>query len=55
MDRMTAQVEAGEGALGFLMTDTTLVTRAAGALGELSALLRDLQENPHRYVRLSIF
>ncbi|MCJ7628194.1 MAG: MlaD family protein [Longimicrobiales bacterium] len=55
LDRMTAQVEAGEGALGLLMRDPTLVTQAQGVLGELAALLKDLQENPQRYVRLSIF
>jgi hypothetical protein len=55
LDRMTAQVEAGEGALGALMQDSTLVVQAEGVLSELSALLRDLQENPQRYVRLSIF
>jgi len=55
LDRMTAQVEAGEGTLGLLMRDTLLVTRAQGVLGELTALLEDLQENPQRYVRLSIF
>ena len=55
LDRLTAQVEAGEGALGLLMKDSTLVTQAQGVLGELAALLQDLQENPQRYVRLSIF
>jgi phospholipid/cholesterol/gamma-HCH transport system substrate-binding protein len=55
LDRMTARVAAGEGALGLLMRDTTLVTQAQGVLGELAALLKDLQENPQRYVRLSIF
>jgi phospholipid/cholesterol/gamma-HCH transport system substrate-binding protein len=55
LDRMTAQVEAGEGSLGLLMRDTTLVTGAQSVLVELTALLQDLQENPHRYVRLSIF
>jgi phospholipid/cholesterol/gamma-HCH transport system substrate-binding protein len=55
LDRLTAQVEAGEGALGLLMRDSTLVTQAQGVLGELAALLQDLQENPQRYVRLSIF
>jgi phospholipid/cholesterol/gamma-HCH transport system substrate-binding protein len=55
LDRLTAQVEAGEGALGLLMRDTTLITQAQGVLGELASLLRDLQENPQRYVRLSIF
>ena len=55
LDRMTAQVEAGQGALGFLMKDSTLVSHAQEVLGELTSLLKDLQENPQRYVRLSIF
>lgn len=55
IDRLAAQVEAGEGALGLLMSDTLLITRTQGVLGELAALLKDLQDNPQRYVRLSIF
>ena len=55
LDRLTAQVEAGEGALGMLMSDTLLITRTQGVLGELASLLTDLKENPQRYVRLSIF
>jgi phospholipid/cholesterol/gamma-HCH transport system substrate-binding protein len=55
LDRMTAQVEAGEGALGLLMRDPALVTHAQSVLAELTALLKDLQANPQRYVRLSIF
>ena len=55
LDRMTAKVEAGEGALGMLMGDTILVAQARGVLDEVTAFLRDLQENPSRYVRLSIF
>lgn len=55
LDRMTAQVEAGEGALGALMNDSTLVNQAQGVLSALTSLLEDLQENPQRYVRLSIF
>ncbi len=55
LDRMTAQVEAGEGTLGLLMTDTLLITRTQGVLGELATLLEDLRQNPQKYVRLSIF
>lgn len=55
LDRLTAQVASGQGALGRLVADTTLAVRAEDALLELSALLKDLRENPRRYVRLSIF
>jgi len=55
LDRLTAQVAAGEGALGRLVTDSTLVVRTEDALAQLTFLLQDLRENPRRYVRLSIF
>jgi len=55
LDRVTAQMEAGQGTLGRMVTDTTLALRAEDALLELSTLLKDLRENPKRYVRLTIF
>jgi phospholipid/cholesterol/gamma-HCH transport system substrate-binding protein len=55
IDRLTARVEAGQGALGRMVADTTLAVRAEDAFLELSALLKDLRENPKRYVRLTIF
>lgn len=55
MDRITQQIESGEGTLGRLLTDTTLALRAEGALTELQTLLEDFRTNPKRYVRLSIF
>ncbi len=55
LDRISRQVESGQGTLGRLLTDTTLALRAEGALGELRALLEDFRTNPARYVRLSIF
>ena len=55
LDRMSAQIEAGEGALGFLMRDTLLVSRTQSALLALTDLLQNFKEHPERYVRLSIF
>jgi phospholipid/cholesterol/gamma-HCH transport system substrate-binding protein len=55
LDRIAARVEAGDGSLGRLLGDSTLVVRAEEILAELELLLQDLQENPSRYVRLSIF
>ena len=55
LDRLSAQVEDGEGALGRLMNDTVLVYRAQDVLIQLSVLLEDLRANPQRYVRISIF
>jgi phospholipid/cholesterol/gamma-HCH transport system substrate-binding protein len=55
VNRIAGQIEAGEGGLGRLLSDTSLVVRAEGALAQLNFLLQDLQENPNRYFRLSIF
>jgi phospholipid/cholesterol/gamma-HCH transport system substrate-binding protein len=55
IDRMTQRIEAGEGSLGRLLGDTTLIVRAEGVLTQLDLLLADFRENPGRYVRLSIF
>lgn len=55
IDRLTARVESGQGALGRMVADTALAVRAEEAFQELSTLLKDLRENPKRYVRLTIF
>ncbi len=53
--RLTYRVEAGEGALGALMGDQIIVARTREVLDQLNLLLKDLKENPQRYVRISIF
>jgi phospholipid/cholesterol/gamma-HCH transport system substrate-binding protein len=55
VDRLLAQVEAGEGTLGRLLKDPTLASQWEGTLAELQLLLTDIRENPRRYLRLSIF
>ena len=54
-DRLGQRLEAGDGTLGRLFSDSSLAFRAESALLELNALLQDFRENPKRYVRLSIF
>jgi phospholipid/cholesterol/gamma-HCH transport system substrate-binding protein len=55
IDRLTARVEAGDGLLGQMFSDTVLVGQTTSVLAELELLLRDFRQNPSRYVRLSIF
>ena len=55
LDRIAARIEAGEGALGRLLSDSTLAVQAENVLLRLDSLLADLRENPQRYLRLSIF
>jgi phospholipid/cholesterol/gamma-HCH transport system substrate-binding protein len=55
VDRIAARLEAGEGSLGRLLTDSTFAVNAEDVLRSLDLLLQDVRENPGRYVRLSIF
>lgn len=55
VDRIAARLESGEGSLGRLLNDSTLVVNAEDVLRSLDLLLQDVRENPGRYVRLSIF
>jgi phospholipid/cholesterol/gamma-HCH transport system substrate-binding protein len=55
IDRIGARIEAGQGALGRLVADSTLAVRAEGVLDQLDLLLEDLRANPRRYIRLSVF
>lgn len=55
LDRISARIESGQGALGRLLVDSTLAIRAEDVLAQIDLLLQDLRENPRKYVRLSIF
>ena len=55
LDRISARLESGEGAIGRLLVDSTLAIRAEDVLAQIDLLLQDLRENPRKYVRLSIF
>jgi len=55
LEVVLGRIERGEGTLGRLSADEGLYNELTGTLEELSALARDLRENPQRYIRLSIF
>jgi ABC-type transporter Mla subunit MlaD len=55
VQRLASRMEAGQGALGRLLVDSTLAVRAESAMAQLDSLLADIKANPRRYVRLSIF
>ena len=52
---LLARIEAGEGTLGRLTTDESLYVNLNAAAESAAALMQDLQENPNRYINISIF
>jgi phospholipid/cholesterol/gamma-HCH transport system substrate-binding protein len=52
---VASSVSRGQGTLGRLVRDTTLYLNVKGSTAELQALLRDIRENPRRYLNLNIF
>jgi len=56
LSTVLARIEAGEGSLGRLTTDDAeLYENINAATESLNTLLQDLQENPNRYINISIF
>ena len=55
LDKIVSKIESGEGSLGMLINNDTLYNNLEDASYNLSRLLRDLKENPKRYVRFSAF
>ena len=49
------RIERGEGTLGRLVQDDQLYNSLASAAESVTAFLADLQENPSKYINLSIF
>src|SRR5690606_37487395 len=55
VQRVASSIEAGEGAVGRLLTDSTLAVRLENAAAQLDSLLAVGEANPGRYARLSLF
>lgn len=55
MDTFFARLEKGQGSLGLLSSDDKLYRDAQQTLNEMKRLLADIQKNPKKYVKLSIF
>lgn len=55
LDRLMRTVEEGEGSVARLLSDPALADEAFAAVAEMRALLEDIQENPGRYLRFSVF
>jgi len=55
LKHISANLSAGKGSAGRLLTDDTLVIRLESATASLDSLLKDMREHPGRYVKFSLF
>ncbi|MCK7530295.1 MAG: hypothetical protein MZV63_04175 [Marinilabiliales bacterium] len=55
VDEILSGISSGEGSAGKLMTDDSLYTNLSNTLYSLDQLLKDMQQNPKRYVHFSLF
>jgi len=55
LETILQRMEAGEGTLGRLSTDSTLYETLAQTAESIRALVEDIKENPGRYVKVEIF
>ncbi len=55
MQVLLHSIQAGEGTLGQLMVNDSLYLHLNRSAADLDSLLRDVKENPKRYVKFSVF
>ncbi|GAM09036.1 mce related protein [Geobacter sp. OR-1] len=55
LQTVTAKLEKGEGTAGRLVSDKELYDRMNRVVDNLDALVKDIKENPKRYVKFSLF
>jgi len=54
-DSLIARLEQGTGTLGLLVSDSALYTEATLTVRQLRTLLADIQANPRKYFKFSVF
>lgn len=54
-DTLLTKVQSGKGSLGLLARDSSLYLETTAAISDLRKLLADIQANPRRYFRFSVF
>ncbi len=55
LDSVLTRMESGRGTLGLLSSDSTLYRETTATVQTLRALLADIQANPRKYFRFSVF
>jgi phospholipid/cholesterol/gamma-HCH transport system substrate-binding protein len=54
-DSLANKIQSGHGSLGLLARDSTLYLETTRVIGQMRQLLADIQANPRRYFRFSVF
>lgn len=54
-DTLLTKIQSGKGSLGLLARDSTLYLETTRVIGQMRQLLTDIQANPRRYFRFSVF
>jgi phospholipid/cholesterol/gamma-HCH transport system substrate-binding protein len=55
LKEITSKLNEGQGSAGRLLNDDTLITRLESTAAQLDSLVADIQRNPGKYVRFSLF
>ncbi len=55
LDSIMAKINTGTGSAGLLVNDTLLYTQTANLMERLNNLLTDMQANPRKYFKFSVF
>jgi len=55
LNALLAKINAGQGTVGALMTNDSLYLQLNKTTLQLNKLLKDIRENPHRYLKFSVF
>ena len=55
LETVLAKINNGEGSVGMLLNDDSLYVELDRSAKELNLLLKDIRENPKRYVKFSLF
>ncbi len=55
LKEITTKINDGQGSAGRLLNDDTLITRLESTAAQLDSLVADIQRNPSKYVRFSLF
>lgn len=55
LNAMLSALQAGKGSLGKLMVDDSLYREMKATVGQIDALVKDIRENPKKYVTFKLF